>query len=315
MKNTGKKVLIVVLVAAVLTVVIFLVKDNFMKDTPQTELEQENTQRTDNTQSETAETDEPDEDSANEAEEFINPDGTSVSDRFIIPAGYTRVACEPGSFGEFLQNLPLKPDGTKVRYYDGSEKPDTAYLAVIDYTLGDRDLQQCADSVIRLRAEYLYAAGKTDEITFHFVSGFEAVFSKWSQGYGISISGNDVSWVNKPDNDGSYESFQRYLDVVYAYASTLSLEKELTAKDIADIAVGDVFIIGGSPGHCEIVVDMAVNAEGEKAFILAQGYMPAQDIQILRGEEYESPWNFTEDLQILRTPEYTFELDKLKTWD
>ena len=44
--------------------------------------------------------------------------------------------------------------------------------------------------------------------------------------------------------------------------------------------IGDVLIQGGSPGHAVIVVDMAENpATGEKLYLLAQSYMPAQDIQ------------------------------------
>lgn len=55
-----------------------------------------------------------------------------------------------GSFAEYLRNLPLKPHGTKVKYYNGEEKPNDVYVAVIDIDVGTRDLQQCADAVIRL---------------------------------------------------------------------------------------------------------------------------------------------------------------------
>ena len=87
-------------------------------------------------------------------------------------------------------------------------------------------------------------------------------------------------------------------------------------KDLADLEIGDVFIQGGSPGHCVIVMDLAVQEEtGEKVFILAQGYMPAQDIQILKGEYEGSPWYSAKDLDVLRTPEWTFAVGDLKTWE
>ncbi len=249
-------------------------------------------------------------------ESLINTEGQTIAERFNVSQGFVRLEAEKESFASYLQNLPLKPDGTKVKYYNGREKSRDVYLAVVDFDLGDRDLQQCADAVIRLRAEYLYEKERFGEIHFNFVSGFHADFSKWAAGNGISVNGNQVSWVTNRNNDNSYESFQKYLDIVYAYASTLSLEKELIAKPLSDLAIGDVFIQGGSPGHCVIVVDMAVNNNtGEKIFMLAQSYMPAQDIQILKGDREGSPW-FSENAEdILQTPEWTFQVSELKTWE
>lgn len=248
-------------------------------------------------------------------EAIIVTEGTTILERFNVPDGYKRVEPEEGSFGFYLQNLPLKPDGTKVKYYDGREKLKEVYLAVADFTLGDRDLQQCADGVIRLRAEYLYEKEQFDRIHFNFVNGFNAEFSIWADGKGISVKDNKVSWYPNSKNNRSYESFQKYLDVVYAYASTLSLEKELTEKPYKEIAIGDVFIQGGSPGHCVIVVDMAVQeSTGEKIFMLAQSYMPAQDIQILKGDKEGSPWFSAEIEGALITPEWIFSTSDLKTW-
>lgn len=248
-------------------------------------------------------------------ESYINPDGQTIAERFQIPKGFKRLETEEGSFGWYLQNLPLKADGSKVKYYDGREKTRDVYLAVVDFDLGPRDLQQCADAVIRLRAEYLYENERYDEIQFHFVSGFHAKFSKWASGHGISVNGNSVSWNTNSKNNRSYESFQRYLDIVYAYASTLSLEKELSAKPFSDLTIGDVFIQGGSPGHCVMVVDVAINEEtNEKVFMLAQSYMPAQDIQILKGDSDDSPWYSTNIEDTLYTPEWTFQTSDLKTW-
>lgn len=138
---------------------------------------------------------------------------------------------------------------------------------------------------------------------------------KWADGNGISVKGSNVSWKTNSNNNYSYKSFQKYLDIVFAYASTLSLEKELIEKPFSDLAIGDVFIQGGAPGHCVIVVDMAVNENTEeKIFMLAQSYMPAQDIQILKGDSEGSPWFSANIEDNLKTPEWTFKISDLKTW-
>src|SRR5262245_19513806 len=71
---------------------------------------------------------------------------------------------------------------------------------------------------------------------------------------------------------------------------------------------GDVFIQAGYPGHAVIVVDVAKDRQGHKVFLLAQSYMPAQDMQILRNPELRAlgPWYDANFGAILRTPEWTF---------
>src|SRR5690606_29137865 len=101
------------------------------------------------------------------------------------------------------------------------------------------------------------------------------------------------------------------------YAGTLSLDKELHAKSIDEMQIGDVFIHGGSPGHAVIVVDMAVNkTTNEKIFILAQSYMPAQETQILFNFNNKeiSPWYSIDFGETLKTPEWTFEKTDLKSF-
>ncbi|NLN42066.1 MAG: DUF4846 domain-containing protein [Clostridiales bacterium] len=48
-------------------------------------------------------------------------------------------------------------------------------------------------------------------------------------------------------------------DMVTVYASILSLEKELNPVDINDIEIGDMFIIGDSLDHAEIVMKVTTN--------------------------------------------------------
>lgn len=245
----------------------------------------------------------------------LDPLGKTIEQRFAVPKGYERVSQGDASFGRYLRTLPLKPHGARVKYYDGRIKSRDVYDAVIDLDVGSRDLQQCADAVIRLRAEYLFEKERYEDIRFNFTSGFTADYSKWREGYRIKVTGNSVNWVKTAAYSPGYSDLRKYLDTVFTYAGTLSLAKELDPVQKEDMEIGDVFIQGGSPGHCVIVVDMAEHHKtGEKLFMLAQSYMPAQDIQVLKNlnDPQISPWyplNFQNEL---KTPEWTFKEGDLK---
>ena len=113
----------------------------------------------------------------------------------------------------------------------------------------------------------------------------------------------------------THETFMEYMEVVFNYAGTLSLSKEWKAKNPLSIVPGDVWIYGGSPGHAVLVVDVAENASGERVFMIAQSYMPAQEMHILKNlnDPRISPWYQIPEGQLL-TPEWTFEQDELKAW-
>ena len=246
---------------------------------------------------------------------LIIDNGKTIDERFLPPEGFERTPLEPKSFGEYLRNIELKPIGSKVHYFDGFEKPSQVYDAVIDIDVGTRDLQQCADSVIRLRSEYLLKQGKYEQIHFNFTSGFRADYKKWRDGYRIEMTSGEAKWIKSSGLSTSYQDFRKYLDIVYSYAGTASLDKELKGIEVKDMQVGDVFIKGGSPGHCVIVTDMAVNkTTGEKVFMIAQGFIPAQDMHILKNynDKNISPWYYLDFGETLNTPEYSFTAEQLK---
>ncbi len=256
--------------------------------------------------------------SATENATVQNANGHTIATRFETPTGFSRTENDATSFAHYLRNLPLYKAGKKVALYNGQLKGNqTAHAAVVNMDVGSQDLQQCADAVMRLRAEYLYEQKNYDALHFKFTNGFDAQYNKWRSGNSISVSGNNVRWTNSPASNGNYESFRTYLTTVFMYAGTASLEKELKPKNIKDIQIGDVFIKGGYPGHAVLVVDVCKNAAGDKAFMLAQSYMPAQDIQVLKNPYNAtiSPWyKLSETNDVLETPEWTFGVEQLKTF-
>ncbi len=213
-----------------------------------------------------------------------------------VATGYIRVKSAPGTFASWLRTIPLKEEKT-VYLYDGSAKRNqTAQFAVLDISTGNKDLQQCADAVMRLRAEYLFDKKLYDSIAFMDYSG------KWYRWQG-----------------GDRQAFDQYLQRVFGWCGSASLEKQMKkVNDFNDISAGDVLIKGGFPGHAMIVMDVAVNKEGKKIFLLAQGYQPAQDMHVVINpmDSALSPWYQTTGhvSDPVASPEWTFDRNQLKRW-
>jgi hypothetical protein len=212
-----------------------------------------------------------------------------------LPEDYIRVKYPDGSFAQWLRQVPLKKD-TRVFLYNGELKRNqTAQFAVLDIPVGTKDLQQCADAVMRLRAEYLYSRKQYAAISF------------------ADNNGKKYTCPQNIDRTG----FERYLEKVYSYCGTISLEKQLQPGSWATIQPGDVLIRGGSPGHAVMVMDVAVNSRGKKIYLLAQSYMPAQDIHVLRNPANGSqhPWYEVDgNNQFIITPEWQFKTNQLRRW-
>lgn len=243
-------------------------------------------------------------------------EGNTIKDRFSVPLGYVRTLETKNSFPEYLRSLPLKPISSLVKYYNGATKPNSnIYGAVVDLPIGNKDLHQCADAVIRLRGDYFYSLKQYDKIHFNFTNGFRVDYNKWRQGYRIAVKGNKTSWVKTAKTSDSKEDYWKYLEIIFNYAGTASLAKEMNSISVSEMQIGDVFIKGGFPGHAVIVVDMATNGN-KKIFLLAQSYMPAQELQILLNPSISSSnkacWYSANELSTLETPEWTFKSSELK---
>lgn len=209
---------------------------------------------------------------------------STLADRFAPPPGFTRVPANPNSYGEWLRRLPLKPEASSVVLHDGRPVIDHGTVAaVIDIDIGRSDLQQCADAVMRLRAEYLFSRRLTDLIGFALLNGERYRFASYVEGTTPAPVGDGISWQRGRPRGNDHADLRRWLDIVFGFASTRSLARELRAVDMADAAIGDVFIRPGNPGHALVIVDMAVDPDnGRKLALLAQSSTPARDIHLLR---------------------------------
>ena len=233
------------------------------------------------------------------------------------PDGFVRLPVEEDSFGSWLRNLPLHPEGKVVFLHNGQKKGNqNAHYRVLDVDTGKKDLQQCADAVMRLRAEFLYGSGRGEQIQFAFTNGFPAKWADWRAGRRPVVRGNRVSLGAGSRVSSDYQNFRKYLETVFIYAGSQSLSGELQkVQDPSGVALGDVFIQGGFPGHAVLVVDVAENDRGERVFLLVQSYMPAQDIHLLKNPGHpDSPWYHAKREGPLNTPEWRFRFSDLKRW-
>lgn len=249
---------------------------------------------------------------------IINKSGTTMDTRINPPEGFLRIPSVKEELCGFLRGLTLKKDGSDVLQYDGLPKSyQDGHAAIFELDTGSKDLQQCADSIIRIYAEYFWSIGEYEKISFHLTNGFLMNYTKWRDGYRIVVNGNKVSWSKTKGYDASYEEFRKYLDQVFMYAGTLSLSEECEPISIDQLKLGDIFLQGGSPGHCVLVVDAATNKQGNQCFLLAQGYMPAQDFHILKNPLHnEDPWYYASELTFpIETPQWTFEEGSLVRWN
>lgn len=224
--------------------------------------------------------------------------------RFSPPAGFTRVKVEEGSFGAFTRSLPLAAEGTPVVSFAGGvlhPASDPRIAAVVAIDVGKHDLQQCADSIVRLHAEWLWSLGRRDE-SYRAASGADMPFVRWLAGERVVADGMSIAWkkMTKPSAP-THPVFRAYLDAVFGWANTGSISKQGAPVDVADLAPGDYVVSPGAPGHAVLVLDVARAADGRRVALLGQGYMPAQSFQILRASD-GSPWFTIDPSKPLDTP-------------
>ena len=244
-------------------------------------------------------------------ENLINKDKNTIRERFSAPENYEWVSTSENSYGHFLENFPLKKYGSPIVKFNGEMgATQNLHEAVFDIDVGEKDLQQCADAIIRLRAEYLFKENKFDKIAFHFTSGDLFSWNDYKKGIRPIVSGNSVQFKKMDSENDSRQSFRNYLDKIFTYAGTISVFKETkTIEKTSGLQTGDFVITPGSPGHVVFIAGVCKNKKGEKLYLLGEGFTPAQSISVMKNPHNAaiSPWYklSVEDSEI-KTSRYIF---------
>ena len=229
--------------------------------------------------------------------EKSNPNNYATIGDIPTPAGFERIDGEDPELGKFLKSLPLKSEGSIIKYYWGG----IADLQELNYAVVDLPLlsnaEQCADVCMRLRAEYLFQKGRYSDIHF------------------LDVQGNMLYY----EGDASRESLEKYLRNVFDVANTYSLCREMEVRALTDIQPGDVFIYPANSqryGHAIMVADVAKNtSDGTTAVIVVEGFMPARSIHVMRNPENlnNSPWFILDqDSEILNFSLFQFNASDLR---
>lgn len=245
---------------------------------------------------------------------YLNKSGKTIKTRVNIPEDFKRVALDSSSFQYYIRHQKLKNFGAKVINYDGEPYfYQLGHVGILDIDVPSNGLQQCADALIRLRSEFLWQTNQKNKIGFNFTSGHYCSWKKYAEGYRPKINGNKVSFYKTASANTSKSNFYKYLNLIYTYAGTMSLNHELKEINAIDkLQIGDMLIVGGFPGHINMIADIIEDENGERLFLLIQGNTPAQSIHLLKNLDNSliSPWYKLQLNSEISVPGFTFAKSK-----
>ena len=248
----------------------------------------------------------------------------SIDSKITPPEDYKRIPVEKGSFAEWLRDLPLLPLNSELYEFPTKESGKTIkrkkenqnfHYAIINMDV--MKYQQCADAIIRLRAEYSWSVNKSEEICFKYTSGDELCWREWKEGWRTEVKGSKVTKNKSGEKNNSREEFTNYVQDIINYAGTISLSRYVPRINSEQPQIGDFFVESGSPGHAVLILDMVKNDEGKKLMLLGQSYTPARQFHILKNPDNNlSPWYKVNFGDSIKTPEWSpFTKKHLRTFN
>lgn len=241
---------------------------------------------------------------------LLKPNSSTTKNNFIkpvqnvgeipLPEGFERLTVVENSFAAWIRKLPLKQDKLLHLYNHQPSKHQHWHYAVVDMPVPENGLQQCADAVIRLKAEYYFSQKQYNKIffgnnqhVFSFTTMYSGCFSK--------------------------TCFENYLSNVFAMCGTYTLEEMTTSMpNYNNIFPSNILLKAGSPGHVMLVADVAYNPKTkEKIYLLLQSYMPSEEIHIVTNalNSKMGPWQNIDTNQTIKTWGYTFSKNNLRKWN
>ncbi|MGD9487871.1 MAG: DUF4846 domain-containing protein [Calditrichaceae bacterium] len=214
----------------------------------------------------------------------------TIEERFPPPRGFKRLPAEKGGFAEYLRNLPLMPPETAVLDYRGKisvNSGDTTLAAVTAIDISGRNLEQCMDILIRIRADYLWTSGLKKQIVFPLPDGLAFSWNQWAEGYRPDFAGLHFFLRKISGQDFSHDNYEKYLRVIFEYSGTQTFYHFYKDIPAVELQIGDFFVKKGRKGHAVMIMDLAKDEYGNLAALVAQGDTPACPLYILKYKNKE----------------------------
>lgn len=235
-----------------------------------------------------------------------------------LPPGYKRATLQGNGLGEWLRDYPFAKSD-QVFLFNGEPSPNQyMQYKVLDLSIGSQNLQQCADAIMRLRSEYFFDKEIYDAIRFP-ARGVVFAYTDYLNGMRYKLHVNKLIKVPNVAHymEPSKTNMHDFLQIVFAYCGTYSVYEASQQIRASEVMPGDMLIKPGSPGHAMIVMDIAVHEKtGEQIVLLAQGFMPAQSMHIVKNE-YDTvlnPWYVLQS-ETVETPGFNFGPDCWYRWE
>ena len=226
---------------------------------------------------------------------------------------YRRLPVVSGSFAAWLRHLPLKSKNSPVLDYRGSvfkTANDTVIAAVVDLAVTGRRLEQCMDILVRLYADYLWQSGQTKNLCLPLPGGYRLAWGDWKRGFRPSFKGIDMHLSQSSKADSGEGAYRKYLNTVFAESHTQQFYYGYQPVPPESVAIGDFIVKKGVKGHAVMIVDIAVNREGDLIALIGNGDTPACQFFLINYKKDQAwiPLDFNRTYLLL-------PLKRRMTWD
>jgi hypothetical protein len=210
---------------------------------------------------------------------------------FIPPDGYQRVRVQENSFAGYLRRLPVVPDSFAVFDFKSNvrvKSRDSTLAAVIPVDIKGRNLWQCMDILQVFYMDWLFRQKKDSLIIFPLPDGTTLSWHEWRLGIRAVFKGLNFQKTKNGQPLSDMEAFRRYSNFIFEHSGTQTFWHYYPPVALQDIFPGDFIVKKGKKGHAVLIMDLAVNSDGEKIALIGQGDTPACQFYLLK--KNVSPW-------------------------
>ncbi len=178
----------------------------------------------------------------------------------FVPQSYSIVKYAPGTYSNWIQYLPLKPNKI-ITSYKGETVNNDIYniFAVVNMPLlYIQDLEQSADYCLRFWSEYHQQMNKLDELYLLDYNGNKKLFKQSNRAFNVFLRSamlNTNSYCIKNGCDSISES---------------------------DLKPGDMIVQneGSGIGHVSVIMNICKSEKSEYLYLIGFGNRPAQEFHI-----------------------------------